>query len=272
MRRLSLFGLVSLLAFHAAAQAPAPSQSEMALAGRLFQEGLTHAHAGEWEPARARFERSYAIAAVPVTLLNLAGAQVQLGLLVAGRESYRNFLSSAEAGGRAARYRAQAEQAIASLEPRIARLTLRVEGLREGDELRVAGVALNRAALGGDLPVDPGETRVEVLREGAVVTSETFELAEGQSRLVTLLVHVGAPTPTEAARASMGDDEGEPAVAVIPSDGEDSGGSSIVRSPWLWAGVGVGVVGAVVAGVLIASSGGGSPYQGNLGSGGVTFQ
>jgi len=266
-----VLGLVSLLAFHAAAQAPTPSQSEMAMARRLFREGLTHAHAGEWEPARASFERSYAIAAVPVTLLNLAGAQVQLGQLVAGRESYRNFLTSAEAGGRAARYRTQAEEAIAALEPRIAHLTLRVNGLHEGDELRVGGVALNRAVLGGDLPVDPGDTQVEVLRSGAVVSSETFELAEGQSRIVTLVVHAGAPSPAQAAQASMDGDDGEPAVAVIPSQDEDSG-SSIVRSPWLWAGVGVVVVGAVVAGVLIASSGGGSPYQGNLGSGGVTFR
>jgi len=204
--RVLTFFLTCLVALPVAltAQAQAPSQSEMAMARRLFQEGVAHSRAEEWEPARASFERSYAIAAVPVTLLNLAGAQVQLGQLVAGLESYRNFLSSAGDSRRAARYRAQAEEAVAGLEPRIAHLTLRVNGMQGGDELRVGGTALSRAALGGDLPVDPGDVEVDVLRDGAAVTSETVHLAEGQSRVVTLVAHRTVPGPTDFANASVG--------------------------------------------------------------------
>jgi len=244
----------------------------MAMARQLFQEGVAHARAEEWEPARASFERSYAIAAVPVTLLNLASAQAQVGQLVAGLESYRNFLSSAGDSRRAARYRTQAEQAVAELEPRIAHLTLRVEGLQAGDELTVGGSALSRAALGGDLPVDPGDIDVQVLRAGDTVASESVHLAEGEARVLTLIAHRAVPSPTRAAQASVGEQANEPGVAILPSEGEEADDSSVLSSPWLWTGVGVAVVGAVLAGVLVAGSGGASPYQGNIGSGGLRFR
>jgi len=89
---------------------------------------------------------------------------------------------------------------------------------------------------------------------------------------VTLVPHGAVPSPTRAAQASVGDEANGPGVPIVPSDGEEADGSSVIRSPWLWTGVGLAVVGAVLAGVLVAGSGGASPYQGNIGSGGLRFR
>src|SRR5690242_7734752 len=96
-----------LFAVPAAAQSPA----DLRAARELFREGLAHANAGEWTQARDNFERSYAIAPRLPTLLNLAGAQVQTGQIVAGVESYQRFVSEAQAG-RERQFVPQAQQAM----------------------------------------------------------------------------------------------------------------------------------------------------------------
>lgn len=241
------------------------------MARGLFREGLGHARAGRWEQARERFARSYAVAPVPVTLLNLAGAQVQLGQLVAGLESYRNFLSVARGSRRAARYVSQAEEAVASLEGRIAHLRVTVEGLREADVVRVGDQEVSHAVLGGELPVDPGELRVEVLREGTSVAETSITLAEGEARSAELAVAT-VPTAASAAQAVVGSPDDGSSATLEGADEDDDDGGGLWRSPWLWTGVGAVVVGAVVVGAVVASSGSADPYSGNLGSGGVTFR
>ncbi|MCA9612460.1 MAG: hypothetical protein R3B99_17370 [Polyangiales bacterium] len=241
------------------AQAQSPTSSEMAAARQLFRSGLEHAEAGRWTDARADFERSYGLARVPVTLFNLAGAQAETGQLVTAAESYRRFLQEADEG-RAARYRESAERALAELEPRIPRLRLEVNGLGEGDVLRIDDDEVSRAVLGVAFPLDPGEHLVAVVRRGDVVVDERVTLNVGEERAVTLLVPALQVRPAEVARAEV-EAETTP-VEVPPSRDEER---SIARSPWLWIAVGVVVVAGATTAVVLATRDDASPYQGNAG-------
>lgn len=241
------------------AEAQEASSSEMAAARNLFRTGLAHAEAGRWEAARADFERSYGLARVPVTLFNLAGAQAETGRLVAAAESYRRFLQEAHEG-RAARYRNAAESALAELEPKIPSIRIEVAGLEERDVLRIDENDVAQAAIGIPFPLDPGDHRVAVLREGDVVVEESFSLAVGEARSVTLLVPSVSTDPAAVARADVSVGETPDLTTTEPARER-----SIVRSPWLWIAVGVVVVAGATTAIVLTTRDDSSPYQGNAG-------
>lgn len=255
--------LVLAVAGLAPSLAHAQSSSEVAAARSLFQEGLAAAREGRWEHARDRFERSYAIAPRPNTLLNLAGAQVQTGQLVAGAESYRRFLAEARSGA-AARYRPQAEEALAEVERRIARLTVSVEGLTEADTVTLDGDELARAALGIEIPVDPGTRTIVVHRGDAERAREIVTLAEGERREITIDVSVDLRVADERSRAQVPE-------AALRADAEAAGGDD---GAWIGVGVAVGVLVAagVAVGVALAVDAASATYAGNLGPGVLYFE
>ena len=255
-----IFGLALAVAlsFGSSSFAQAQSSSEIAAARGLFRDGLQAARAGEWEVARGHFERSYEIAPRPNTLLNLAGARLQTGQLVAAAEDYRRFIAEAE--GRARRLRPRARAALAEIEPRIAHLHIRIDGLLASDAVTLDDDELPRAALGIDLPVDPGEHAVAVLRGGREQVSEAFTLAEGAERRVavdaTVSLEVAEGPPTEA-----------PAAAFVPDSGEGDDTGLIVG---VVVGSVVAVALAVTIGVVVATDGSGV-HQGSLGDGVIEF-
>ncbi len=247
----------------AAPRARAQSSSEIAAARTLFREGLAAAHDGDWDEARQRFERSYAIAPRATTLLNLAGAQVQTGRLVAGAESYRRFLAEASEG-REARYREQAESALAEVERRIAHAVITVDGLAAGDVVMLDDEELARAALGVDLPVDPG-TRTIVVRRGETERArEVVMLGEGERREVRVaavdLAVAAEPAQTSAPEAALAPD--------APAAGGDDSGL------WIGLGVGLGVVVVAAAAIAIglAVDASSATYSGNFGPGTIQFE
>jgi len=245
-----------------------PTDTEMATARTLFREGVAHTQSDEWNEARDAFERSYRVAAVPVTLLNLASAQAHTGQLVAALESYRGFLSAAGDSPRARPFREQAAAAIAELERRIGHLRMSSGWLTEADRLLLNGVAQSHAIVGTDVPVDPGEVEVSVVRDGSTVARESITVAEGQHASVALQEQAPAISPADVAAAEAA----RQAEAEAATERTRSHDHSVLRSPWLWAGVGAVVVGVVVAGVVVASSGSPNPYQGSVGTGTLGFE
>jgi hypothetical protein len=247
--------LLSAFASPVGAQSP----SEVSAARALFREGLEHANAGRWDEARQRFERSYGIAPRLPTLLNLAGAQVQSGRLVAGAESYRRFISEAQRG-REARMVGQARDALAAVEPRIAQITVSAPGLGREDAILLDGETLAPAAIGVAVPVDPGAHTLVVRRGETERAREAVELREGERREVTLRVPIDLEVPAEDTPPD------EPAAIEEAPASDDT---------MIWVGVGIGaavlVVVAVVIGVVFAVEESGAPYTGNLGPGVLQF-
>lgn len=247
--------LVALAAFPSFASAQSARATAMARA--QFREGVTAAEADEWETAHAAFARSYELSPRPATLFNLARAQARVGRLVEATESFRRFLSEA----RQRRYRglrADAEEELQAIEPRLGAVRITVRAAEPGDELQLDDAELPRAALDAQMPIDPGEHTLRVLRDGEEAASTAFTIAEGGSERVTLEVQapeLPAVTLEPATPAPM------PTPAPAESGGDDGG-----------------VIALVVTLVVLALAGGGvalgfllydetePPFQGNLGN------
>jgi hypothetical protein len=252
--------LIALVSASSVLTAPAAAQ-DVAQARQLFEHGLEAARAAHWVEARDAFQQSLDIAERPSTLLNLAGAQVQTGQLVAGAASYRRFLEVARTG-RDAAHRAEAQRQLTLVEARIAHATIRVPRVRSGDEVRLDDHVLLQGALGAIMALDPGPHALVVLRDGSEVAHQPFELAEAE----TAEVEVAIVAARAAASAS------EP-VAVTDARGDAEPPHTDDSALWIGLGVGAGalIVVAVVIGAVVGTQGSPSPYMGNAGMGIVHF-
>ena len=238
--------LTSTFGSRVAAQAPeepaAPTAAETTLAREQFRAGVDAARSGRWWEALEAFTRAYELAPRPLTLLNLAGAQVETGHLVEGAESYRRFIREAE--GRAAEQVPAAEEALAAVEPRIARVRLEITNLARRDLVELDDLPLSEAVLGAELPVNPGDHIVRVARADEEIARESFQVEEGERR-------------AEPVRLQL------PLAPIEDEDG-GGGGDAIYLSPWFWVVVGVVVVGAAIGIGLAVASGGQDPFAGNI--------
>jgi hypothetical protein len=198
--------LLALAAFALALAAPvrarAESPADVAVARELFREGSRHAQQGAWEEARERFERSLALRRAALTLYSLGVAQKNLGQIVEAIESFYAFL--AEAPVPATRpYEAPARAAIAELEKRIARVTVRVappdaEGLR----VRLDGDEIPRESLSLPRPINPGTHFLAVSARGHRPASQSFRVGEGEARDIALTLEPFALSPPDEAPAA----------------------------------------------------------------------
>lgn len=227
----------------------APEASLTGAARELFRDGVQAAEEGRWEEARDAFERSYELAPRDATLLNLAVAQTETGRLVAAIETYRRFTARADART-LRRFGADADAAITALEARLAKVSVTVRGLVEDDLVELDGAPVAHAALGIDLPVDPGAHVVTVERAGRECLRTSVELEEASRRDLELVV----TCPTFEIEVD------ELPVAPPPED----------PTPWIALGVagGLAVVAAVIVGVVVATTPGEpSLFSGNVGRG-----
>lgn len=248
----SIAALVLLSALATPASAQSGSEASMTAAARdLYQQGLDAARSGELEEAIGLFERSYALAPRDATLLNLAQVDEQAGHLVAAVDAYRRFLARAEPEV-LARFADRATAALASLEPRLAHLSLTSFGVEETDEVRLDGAVLDHASFGLDLPVDPGTHVVTVHRGDDACAHESVTLVEGGRR--DLEVRAACPEPEPEL-------ELQPVVEPAHDD----------PTPWIVVGVsgGVALIAGVVIGIVVASQPGPQPmpFVGNVGVG-----
>jgi hypothetical protein len=219
-------------------RAQSASPEAVARVRELFGSGMVAMRAQRYAEALQAFSQAYALVPQPQLLLNLAGAQVLTGRLVAGAESYRRFLHDA-AQGPAEVYRADAERALAEAERRTPRVSLRVAGLSGGERITLDGVVLERASLGEPLRVDPGGHTVLVVRDGAEVGRVAFALAEGETRDVQIRAR-----PAVFRMQTPRDSRERPAQRTHAGP-----------SPWPWIGVGAVVVtAAAVIGLAIVLS------------------
>lgn len=256
VRTLSAVGLFWALGLpvSAAAQPEAePDARDVSVARQEFRSGVQAARAGEWATARDHFARSYAINPRASALFNLAGAQVQTGQLVEAAESYREYLGRRSEA--TAANIAESERVLAELESRIPTITLRIDALAPGDEVLLDEAVLNQLLLGQPMPLNPGEHRLVVRRDGDAIASETIAATEG-ARLETSVVAPppAAPPEPEPLPAVTTPEPTEPAVAPSLAASSDAPSSasvsdesgSVLEQWWLWTIVGVVVVGAAI--------------------------
>jgi len=247
-----------------------------ATARALFEQGMAHADAGEWEQAADALRRSNALHPSPVVAFNLARANTQLGRLVAASEALRAVSRASQAPARLLEAAAQLSHTI---EARIGSLQIDVTGPREGVSFTLDGRPVRDAMVGVRVPADPGAHVIAALRGAERVASAEVTIADGGAETVSLELPPApeptggttVPGPDEAARAgasgSASAELGGSAASVEPGAG--SGGP-----PWLVIGISAGVVAvgvAILLVVVLASGGTEDPVPGNLQPGIIEF-
>jgi tetratricopeptide (TPR) repeat protein len=179
MRRLFVvLGALSLLALAPVAHA---QDQNAAAAEVLFRDGRAAADQGDYKTACAKFHESNRLDPAVGTLFNIADCEEKLGHLATAWTSFKEVAQRLPSDDER---RAIASQRSAALEPRLPRLRIRLgHGVPSGSRVRRDGVELGAASLDTDLPVDPGQHRIDVTMPG-IVKQPHYEvfLAEGETK------------------------------------------------------------------------------------------
>jgi hypothetical protein len=217
----------------AATPAYAQEAADAETALQLYKDGKQLRDAGNVAGGLEKLRAAYALVATPITALELARTLVSTGRLVEAREialGVARIPLRKNESQKSADARAEAEALAAQLKPRLASITIKPRPAQPTPKVTVDGVVVPSEAALVPRVVDPGKHAVVVTGSGPEARAEIV-VGEGESKDVAIDVPPGAKTS-------------EP-VASVPGGG-GSGGS---RSPLVYAGFGVAVVGVAVGSV-----------------------
>jgi hypothetical protein len=199
-----------VLAVVVAWSAPAGAQDDRPTAEALFREGRQLLEQGQVKAACERFEASRRLEPAPGTLLNLGDCLERLGRVAGAWVAFSEAATFAARVGDGER-EGVARRRARALEPRLARIVVRVPAPVSGLQVRRDGLAVDAAAYGTALVVDPGEHTLTARAPGRRPYRRVVELAEG-TRL-TVEIPVLEAEPAAAAPPAPG---GEPPPAPRP--------------------------------------------------------
>lgn len=201
-----------MLAASVASSARADEEDGKRAAARaLATEGAKEIEQGHLAEGIERLERAEAIVHAPPHLLYIARAAVKLGKLVKAHEAYVKVLREdlpANSPKAFVEARKAAATEAAALEPRLAKLTITLNGGNSGDlNVTIDGAPVVPALVGVAQPADPGEHVVRAAGPGWNGDEAKVSLTEGATKTVTLNV-----SRNEAASAALAD-AGSPTAA-----------------------------------------------------------
>jgi hypothetical protein len=255
MKHLLVIALLAFAPASALAQsADSASTAKLPLARKLYDEGVDAANKGRWSVAYDRFKASYELAPRVLTLFNLAGAQSNTGRLVEASESYRRFLRDTS-DGRYSELRTDATSQVELLDKQIAQVTIDVSHIEPDDVIMLDEIEFPHAALHTALPMNPGQHTARIQRGQSVIATRKITLASG----ATESVQIDLPVQPADLTVHRDPESGPPGVtgtaaATRRSEPEPGPPRSLLRSPWLWAGVAVVVAGAATGTYLLTRS------------------
>ncbi len=236
----SILCSVCLLLAAGAARAQTKAEpSDAARAGARAQAnaGLEAFEAGDWQKALDFFQRAESIIHSPLHLSYIGRTQAKLGHLVLAREALMKVMRESADSPITKRAQADAQAALKEIEPRIASLTVQVDGAAGRNfQVTIDGTELPPALVGVPAPADPGTRTVEVVSGSARVTKQVT-LADAEGKSLTLVLPPAGPDDAAAAAKPS------PMTAQTESDAQaDSGGGSAVPVGSIVA-FGVGAIG-----------------------------
>lgn len=200
------FGLAVLTRTGAGLAAPpTPTPEDRTTARELALEGHKALKAGDYALAVDRFTRADRLIHAPTLLVDLGRSYIGLGRLVLAHETFQQVLREGVAPDAPAPWHKALQVARdedAALKPRLAWVTIRVEGA-VGAQITLDGERLPPASLGVRRAVDPGTRSVVASAEGYFDTHATLDLGEGQARELVLTMkrdpsYVPPKNPEEA--------------------------------------------------------------------------
>jgi hypothetical protein len=179
--------------------------ADAARAEALFAEGRRLLASGDYAAACPKFADSQALDPAPGTALNLATCYEKAGRLASAWAAFKSAQASAETAGQHDRA-AVAKKKVASLEPRLSRLTIKVpESTRlSGLEVRCDHEPIREAEWGVAVPRDGAGHDIEASAPGKKTWTSHVELKESKQTLeveVPRLEDAPLPVPALGAQA-----------------------------------------------------------------------
>jgi hypothetical protein len=232
--------------------------SDKVSAEALFEEGRRLMAQNKAADACPKFAESQRLDPSPATLLNLGSCYEKLGRIASAWAVYKQAASAANATKRAD-YLASAQKHSASLESRLARVTINAAAPVDGMEIKRDGVMVGRGEWGVAIPVDPGSHVLEAIAPKKLPYKSTFDVKEeGTLQNLTVPALDDAPeaapttvtppptTTTTASPSTTGPTSTSP-MGTTEGEGAHRGNSQ----RWVATVVGgVGVIGVVVGSVM----------------------
>jgi hypothetical protein len=186
--------LLSLSLASITVEAAAQPADAMERARKAFAEGAEAENRNDCATAIQRFEEVVTVKETPAVRLRIGRCNEKLGKLVAAQRDYERAKELAATEPQALEV---ASQVAADLAKRIPRIDVRLVSAPEATVVKIDGVELPAGAQ--TKPVDPGKHRVTAEAEGYEAFDETFDLAEGGSRALTITLRAlkepGKPPP-----------------------------------------------------------------------------
>jgi hypothetical protein len=184
--------------------ARAQSSHDPAAADELFERGKELLRAGNWPEACAKFEASMELDPAVGTLLKLAKCSEHDGKLALALHDYQTALAlnrdkPDQTDARRAELDAFTRAALLDLEPRVPKLRVIVLEPPSGLRVTRGGADLPIAALGEDLPVDPGPFEVVATAPGFQTERRSVVLEPGEIRTLTVSLSREPPSSRPAA-------------------------------------------------------------------------
>ena len=220
-----------------------PTAADVETARGLYVEGLELRDGGKLEMSLGRFKAAHALAATPITSLELGRAHMLLGELVEAREvllSVERLPVAVGESAKAANARVEARTVAEQLRDRIP--ALRIVFTPEPSappHVTIDGVVIPPEALPNPRKVNPGSHTVVAESNGARATA-TVLLVERELRMVSLsLRDVNA-----AGGASSGASSSASTIAPAPDAARTT--TSGAPSGWFYVGLGAAGVGVIV--------------------------
>src|SRR5688572_8317290 len=178
--------------------AHAQSAAESATAQALFDDARALMNKGDYDEACPKLEESQRIDPGSGTLLNLGDCYEHQGRIASAWTMFLEAAAAARLTGNADRDRAARERA-AALDPRLARVTVRVAEKTAGLEVRRDGVIVRPAQWGTAIPIDAGAHTIVATAPGRQPWQTTVTLQDATS--ATVLIPALQPASPDAANA-----------------------------------------------------------------------
>ncbi len=236
---------------------PAPAQAQTgnaALAESLFREGKRLSNERKFADACPKFAESYKLDPGLGTLLNLAICHESEGKPATAWAEFSEASSRAKREGD--NDRAQlADEHVRALEPKLAHISVALApgAAVPGLLIKFDARELTSAALGLQIPVDPGRHVLEASAPGKETSTQTFDTPSTPTTLAitvpALKDNAGAAAAGAAPPALAASATATASPPEVPSSSSATNTGVIVSG----AATGAFVVGAVVTGVLYAS-------------------
>ncbi len=217
------------------AHAAEPTLADIETARAMYVEGLELRDRSRLADSLARFRGAYALAATPITALELGRAYMLVGQLLEAREallSIERMPPKPEESQKAVNSRVEARALAEQIKGRIPSVHVSFDPKPEGEpKVTIDGVVVPPQALSAARRLNPGKHVVVAELEGERATAD-IELGESEARPVILSLG-----PAKAAHPV-----GDAAPKLVPSTGR----GDVARDVWFYGGLSVAGVGAAV--------------------------